>query len=722
MLQMIKRQRSFYLVLTTQKTNSLQQNGGEIVALDKYADYVIADHARKDNPPGSISWKWIEESVRKGELQDIDEYLAGPPEGTVRGVGSTLPPKGTRTPFTTADDKYLSDWVIDAQRKGAQIKGNEVFKQLALKNPRHTFQSWRDRWIKYVSHRAHTALPDEEEEVDDAVGYKPPPRARTASRIASNPTKKGATGSSPTSAAPSSGTRLPPTRKNSTETKTEPEPVTEASKLVKLSTGNQFTDEEDELLLDSSKEILNLDSRQELDAWFNWALAYPTHSAQEWRNRFEDHIKPQLATEDTEEADDEVQEIQSVRKSQSTPQRYVEEVPTKRQLFHPSSWKNKPSNSHAHTKALEIRESQVLSRNKLEVEGTAEDYVDPTTLDENLFKKNLKEIADIFDLDVDYEPVICGRRLPLFKLWQVVRSDRFGGYDNVEGLNKWSQVAKTLNFNAFKDSRAASELQACYREILADFETKRERFLQAPFYSSEPEDEVQHTPIKNVIDLELDEEEDEDLFVTPLQYSSSTKRRVDVDRTPLASSINKKPRLDKGKGRALESPTPEKATPIINKKPPMNKGKGMAFESPSPEKLKEVPPTPDEVINGTTYFTKPHRPFSPANDSSSESTTFSQKLADMEAFEERMMALGYEEEDVDTALLATCMREANVAVILESMREGHGIPSNIRGVWTESDDENLKADSQSIEFAKVCRKHGRQGVEERREFLKDMPE
>ncbi|EPE25386.1 ARID-like protein [Glarea lozoyensis ATCC 20868] len=716
---------SKYYILQRVPTRSrwvelIEQNGGEIVALDKYADYVIADHARKDNPPGSISWKWVEQSVKKGELQDVDEYPAGPAEGTVRSAGSTVPPKSTRTPFTTADDKFLSDWVMAAQRKGAPIKGNEVYIQLALKNPRHTYQSWRDRWVKHVSHQAHTALPDEEEEADDDVGYVPPSRARTASRIASNSTKKVAAGSSATTAKPSIRIRPPPTIKNDTEPKDMAEPVVEALKPVNLSTGNRFTDEEDELLLEASKPILNLDSRQELDAWCNWALEYPTHSAQEWRNRFEDHIKPQLATEDAEEEDDEDQEIESIRKPQSTPQRHVEEVPTKRQLFHQFSSKNRPSSSHAHSRALETRDSQDLSKKKLELQDTAEDYVDPTTVDEILFTEQLKKMADILGLEVDFEPLIGGRHLPLFTLWQVVRSEKFGGYDNVQGLKQWPQVAKALNYNPFLHTRAAHELQACYSEILADFETSREQFLQPHVYSPEPEDQAQHTPIRPVIDLEQSEEDDEDLFVTPLQYSSSTKRRVDVGRTPLASSINKKPRLDKGKGRALESPTPEKFTPRIKKKLLTNQGKGMASESPSPEKVKEVPSTPDEVINGTAYPTNSHRPSSPANDSSSESASLSQKFADMETFKERMMALGYEEEDFDTAFLATCMREGNIAVILESMREGHGIPRNIRGVWTESDDENLEADSQSREFSRVCRKHGKQGVEERRDFLRKM--
>ena len=42
--------------------------------LEKQADLIIADHARKDTPPGSISWKFIEQSVAKGVLEDIEDH------------------------------------------------------------------------------------------------------------------------------------------------------------------------------------------------------------------------------------------------------------------------------------------------------------------------------------------------------------------------------------------------------------------------------------------------------------------------------------------------------------------------------------------------------------------------------------------------------------------------------------------------------------------------
>ena len=101
--------------------------------LEKQADLIIADHARKHIPPGSISWKFIEQSVAKGVLEDIEDHRAGPPVGTIREVGSVQPAKKGRTPFTAEDDRILMEWCIKAERKGLSLKGNDLYKQLEAK-------------------------------------------------------------------------------------------------------------------------------------------------------------------------------------------------------------------------------------------------------------------------------------------------------------------------------------------------------------------------------------------------------------------------------------------------------------------------------------------------------------------------------------------------------------------------------------------------------------
>jgi len=103
------------------------------VVLEKLADLIIADHARKDIPPGSISWKFIEQSVAKGELEDVEDHRAGRPVGTIREVGSAQPARKGRTPFTAEDDRILMRWCTEAERKGLSLKGNDLYKQLEAK-------------------------------------------------------------------------------------------------------------------------------------------------------------------------------------------------------------------------------------------------------------------------------------------------------------------------------------------------------------------------------------------------------------------------------------------------------------------------------------------------------------------------------------------------------------------------------------------------------------
>jgi hypothetical protein len=112
----------------------VKSNGGTVVILEKKADYVIADHFRRDCPPGSISYTFIEQSVKDGELADPEQHLAGPATGTLRAAGSTMPAKGTRTPYTPEDDRLLYKWVKDHERGGTGLaNGNEIYKQLEKK-------------------------------------------------------------------------------------------------------------------------------------------------------------------------------------------------------------------------------------------------------------------------------------------------------------------------------------------------------------------------------------------------------------------------------------------------------------------------------------------------------------------------------------------------------------------------------------------------------------
>lgn len=128
-------------------------HGATEVRLEKQADVKIWDHLRKNPPPDVHSYNFILHSIEKGELQDLDQYRVGINSRVDRPVGSIVTAsKGSRTRFTQADDQILYNWLTPYRERGGAYRGNEIYKQLEIKYPHHTFQSWRDRYLKKVVH------------------------------------------------------------------------------------------------------------------------------------------------------------------------------------------------------------------------------------------------------------------------------------------------------------------------------------------------------------------------------------------------------------------------------------------------------------------------------------------------------------------------------------------------------------------------------------------
>lgn len=102
-----------------------------MVNLEKNADIIIADHVRKDNPPGSCSYTFIEKSMANGAVENKEDHLAAPKERELRAVGATeTRGKSTRIPFTKEDDEYLHRFVM--MHPSLSKKGNELYKKLEL--------------------------------------------------------------------------------------------------------------------------------------------------------------------------------------------------------------------------------------------------------------------------------------------------------------------------------------------------------------------------------------------------------------------------------------------------------------------------------------------------------------------------------------------------------------------------------------------------------------
>ncbi|KAF2091555.1 hypothetical protein K490DRAFT_32368 [Saccharata proteae CBS 121410] len=217
--------------------NLVRWNGGQVVPLEKQADYLIHDHARKDSPPGALSYRFIEQSVRDAEIKNPEDHLCGPPSGTVRPAGLARTVAGGRVPYSAADDVELYQWVKQCESQGLQIKGNKIYEQLAERNPRHPAQSWRDRYLKILV-------------------YKPPMGADT---VAANP---------------------PPSS-----------PLSETPAPLPVVVGPPFTVRDLGLLMETAFDIQNIRRCHWKHAWKTWADAYPPFTANEWEEFWETTIK-----------------------------------------------------------------------------------------------------------------------------------------------------------------------------------------------------------------------------------------------------------------------------------------------------------------------------------------------------------------------------------------------------------------------------------------------
>ncbi|KAG6118103.1 hypothetical protein E4U13_000505 [Claviceps humidiphila] len=125
----------------------IKKNGGTVTHLENQADLRIADHTMKKKyvVPDSISYEFITDSVRKGVTQLPDRYLILPPFDQTTHESR----KRTRTIFTPAEDASL---LLYVESHTKDRTGNQIYKVFAESNPRHTWQSWRNRYMKTLLH------------------------------------------------------------------------------------------------------------------------------------------------------------------------------------------------------------------------------------------------------------------------------------------------------------------------------------------------------------------------------------------------------------------------------------------------------------------------------------------------------------------------------------------------------------------------------------------
>jgi hypothetical protein len=107
-----------------------------------------------------------------------------------------------------------------------------------------------------------------------------------------------------------------------------------------------------------------------------------------------------------------------------------------------------------------------------------------------------------------------------------------------------------------------------------------------------------------------------------------------------------------------------------------------------------------------------------AGDTSTQSQTEAQHGAELNSFVEHYISLGYSGVHVIQALDSTTMNAGDAGIVMENLRGDKGIPKNIQGVWTSSDDEAVEGNDHS-RFREILEKHGMDRVNLRRRYLAD---
>ncbi|KAI1798795.1 TRF2-interacting telomeric protein/Rap1 C terminal domain-containing protein [Daldinia bambusicola] len=450
----------------------IQNNGGQVVPLEKNADYLISDHLKKQScPAGSYSYRWIEDSCKAGVLEDPEKYLCVPAQQSAKQPSrsaASVPVKGTRMKFTAEDDRILRKWVTFNERKGERVLGNEIYKTLEAEYPHHTYQSWRDRWVKKLQHQS---LPKESRRTPS-----PPPTRRTAENsVHDSPKTPG-----------SLGRRVP------------------ARGVAAIKGRAKFTEEDDKVLMRYMTECIRYGKpTQGMKPFRELAHDFPQHTEQSWRSRWVQQLEPkwkkqiaqeELQREPAEEPEEEPeaeQEAQQEEISETGPDATMEaekphEVPIpqdKPRIRSSSRFTNEPpttvysnlvgdkikNHPHHHTEFQAVSEASVEEPAEVAADSEQTFPADPSMKEQ--FVRDYQIYLESKGLRLSPWFTVKGRTFDLWSLWSAVASQNMDPSER-----DWQQIAEKLGFDWVQHETVHDEIRKCYEEHLAEFEEMWEIF------------------------------------------------------------------------------------------------------------------------------------------------------------------------------------------------------------------------------------------------------
>lgn len=560
--------------MRTTWVQNIKNNGGSVTTLEKQADYLISDHARKDSPAGSYSWKWIEDSLKNGQLLNRDEYAIKLPGSESRPRGA-VPQKRTRTAYTKEDDRILAKFVTRKEKQNVPTHGNVIFQELEAKYPHHTAQSWRDRWVKKLQHQPRPEISDNE------GSLSPPPQATPVDTPEAAHRRR------------SSGVQR----------------SMNAKRRVR------FTAEQDQLLLDHVAEMSVLGKKIKGQAIFqDFAKYFSAHSWEEWRDRYVNHLLPQELSAKGKRGPPSPVVTRSRGKAPSGAQ--ANEQPS----MENDSRAKPPSNKRASKVAEKVAEDGKTENMALRIRPSIEDQSNtgdtpnddsmadivpedhelpelgsdgsgeeaaasgspPATQGESHFFETregfIQSLADFAEEEgqgqVEYSPTIQGRTFDLWDLWQAVRAQK------VESVERdWQKVAEDLQFDWTKLPTVHEEIRQYYEDHLLLYEEMAMAMLANAGDGDEDGGDDDDDGVGDVAEEAVAEPEPQDLPQPTLPPATANSE----------SHFDSSPPKQPSRKRARESATNYPESPRKRSKVGPND---------------EIPSTPD-TKNGTVHLRQP---------------------------------------------------------------------------------------------------------------------
>ncbi|KAF2799162.1 hypothetical protein K505DRAFT_371164 [Melanomma pulvis-pyrius CBS 109.77] len=698
----------------------IKSNGGQVVALEKKADYLIADHFRKDCPPGSISFAFIDESIQKAELADPENYLAGPAVDSARDAGSTnRPMKGGRRPYTAEDDRILYKWVRDSETRNTGLaSGNEIYKQLEAKYPQHPWQSWRDRFLKKLRDRPSAAfnIPDNappSSPSDQSAEQLPPIRPTPKKEKKSSAGSFSGTTTGKNEAAPTQTTSAANAKKRDEYT---------VDALADIFEKNDW-----ETLYANVPVITENEDNDAI--WDAWAET-TTQTGQQWKQYFKKVVRPQW-DQDSEWKREEVRTRFEERRRKEDEDEHTEEDEEKAS-YHVMEAADK---KHFEIEAPAILSSEVPSSTVRQ--GTSH-YM--TEAYEKAFKRTRGMDEEVEDEEDQYSRQ---SKRPRYENLPPSHEEDLEQVDDSEnGIHLIGSQQRPLEISSRESSSALSSQDEIVEEVPEDqdIEDIIQKELQTQQFTegdsdtlmgtSEPE-EVQTRQPKNFEPPSSSNYPSN----TPTPPGKPHQIMPAFDTQAILSSpiqslsfqrLPRPPGMTQLSETLVESQSQSRSS-SIQPLSPFRAPESIASPTDSLEEFRRSlngaePPEDSSIPAAFAPISHPSRSPSPvlSNASTENSGDPDPPLApsEFEDFFEELHLEGFNDVFITAALKHTRCRPDLATVVLHAWKVGEPLP-NQRGIWSKEDDEDVES-GDGLALAKLVDKHtldGWGGVTERLRFL-----